>query len=98
MRLPAREPVGRAATELRGEVVHVDRFGNLITNLRAPRPRERRRGDAPRRGPRARRSSRTYGDARPASSSALVGSSGRIEIAVNGGSAAARSRASAGLW
>lgn len=93
VRLSSRAPtaVGEA---LRGEVVHVDRFGNLVTNLRAP-------GDvsaasvevASRRLP----LSRTYGDVASGALVAIVGSSGRIEIAVNGGSAAAHLVAGAGL-
>jgi hypothetical protein len=73
---------------LDGEVVHVDRFGNAITNLRrADLP-----GDvdltvqAQGRSPLPLQS--TYGQCAPGALLSLVGSSGYIEIAVNGGSAA----------
>jgi S-adenosylmethionine hydrolase len=83
---------------LRGEVLAVDRFGNLITNI------DRSAfvafsgsasvsvgvGDA--------RASlvATYADANPGALCALVGSTSHLEIAVNGGSAAARLKVSRG--
>lgn len=88
-------PAPTASPEgLCGEVVHVDRFGNLVTNLRPP-------GDGAAAslevaGERL-ALSRTYGDAAPGALVAVVGSSGRIEIAVNGASAAARLAAGRGL-
>jgi len=88
---PAPVPEGDA---LRGEVVHVDRFGNLITNLTAPQGLGAATVElAERRLP----LSRTYGDGAPGALVAVVGSSGRIEIAANGGSAAAVLGARAGL-
>jgi S-adenosylmethionine hydrolase len=86
VRLPAREPVPEP-DGLRGEVVHVDRFGNLITNLRAPGP-ESAGAATLLVADRELALARTYGDAAPGELLAVVGSSGRIEIAVNGGSAA----------
>ena len=68
-----------------GVVVHVDPFGNLITNLPSPDPGMNvQLGDVV--VPRV----RTYGDAAPGDLVALVGSSGRVEIAVVNGSAAVR--------
>ena len=67
---------------VRGEVIAVDRFGNLITNLIT-----RRGGSveiAGRRVPLA----RTYADAPPGALIALTGSSGLVEIALRDGSAA----------
>jgi hypothetical protein len=67
---------------VRGEVIAVDRFGNLITNLIA-----RRDGGvevAGRRVPLA----RTYTDVPPGALLALTGSSGLVEIALRDGSAA----------
>ena len=95
VRLPAREPVPEP-DGLRGEVVHVDRFGNLITNLRAPGP-ESAGAATVLVADRELALARTYGDAAPGELLALVGSSGRIEIAVNGGSAAAVLSCSVGL-
>jgi S-adenosylmethionine hydrolase len=71
-----------------GEVIHVDRFGNLISNIdraviaRAGRPVDVRVG--PTRVPLV----NTYGEAPPGALCALFGSSERLEVAVNGGSAA----------
>lgn len=68
-------------------VVHVDRFGNLVTGLRA--------ADLPAlpaalrvEGRDVRRFVRTYGDAAAGEVFGLVGSSGHIEVSVAGGSAA----------
>jgi S-adenosylmethionine hydrolase len=78
---------------LMGKVIHTDRFGNGITNLTKEDVRERF-GDLsvevtvgntvlrPIRG--------TYTDVPPGEALALVGSSGRVEISVNGGSARAQ--------
>ena len=78
-----------------GQIVHVDRFGNLITDIELPMT-----GDAA-----AERRSRavvwvgkariegvksTYSDVVPGEPVAYVGSSGRVEIALRDGSAAAR--------
>lgn len=66
-------------------VVHVDRYGNLITNLRGA-DFERSAGvvlagqNVPRHG--------TYGDVGPGELLAYVGSFGLVEVARNGGSAA----------
>lgn len=81
---------------LEGEVIHVDRFGNLITSIDAPaiaRLTSRVGGAvtvhvAGRRIPLV----STYGDLAPRGIGALVGSGGRLEVAVREGSAAARLR------
>jgi S-adenosyl-L-methionine hydrolase (adenosine-forming) len=94
--LPAavREGEGEVGRGVAGVVVHVDRFGNLITNVPgawlvggggaggAGSVRVRLAGrDVP--------LVRTYGDAGPGELLALVGSAGWIEVAVRDGSAAA---------
>lgn len=77
---------GKAALEERGEVVHIDAFGNAILNLR---PLSRRRLIALRIGRlELKRTRTTYGDVAPGGELLLVGSSGRLEIAVNQGNAA----------
>jgi hypothetical protein len=82
-------PQPQIETELvRGEVVVVDSFGNLVSNIPgATVPADgvvRIAGqDVPRRV-------RTYGDAEPGALVALIGSGGRLEVAVVQGSAAAR--------
>ena len=77
------------ATRIDGEVVHVDHFGNLITNIH-----RRQLGDADwalasvRVGAQvATRVYRTYGDMPEGSLLALFGSSDTLEIAINGRSA-----------
>lgn len=80
LRAPARTPEGWA-----GEVVTIDRFGNLITNLRG----EHLAGVA-----RARHSGRvlrivgTYAEAEPGEAVALLGSFDAVEVAVREGDAA----------
>jgi S-adenosylmethionine hydrolase len=87
-------PVPEIGTEeIQGEVLRVDRFGNLVTNLDRNTV-ERFAGDrtigivaggiavGPVTG--------TYADVAPGSVCALVGSTEYLEIAVNGGSAAER--------
>ena len=92
VRLATPAPSGDAA-ELRGEVVHVDRFGNLVTNLRAPEGAAAWLEVEGRRLP----LSRTYGDVAPGALVAVVGSSGRIEVALRGGSAASHLEGGRGL-
>src|SRR6185312_1417810 len=67
-----------------GEVITVDRFGNLITNLVAPRGGSLVLGD------RVVPIVRSYGDVAAGDIVAVVGSSGLLEIAVRDGSAGAR--------
>lgn len=75
----------RTRAGIEGTIVHVDRFGNLITNLRA--------GDwadvaGARFDGRSLRRVRTYGDARAEEVVVLEGSAGYLELAINCGSAA----------
>ena len=80
----------RQAKRLRGQVIHIDRFGNLVTNIAAA---DLAGWDA---GVRIRLGSgreldricRTYADVDPGKLLALVGSAGLLEISVNSGSAA----------
>ena len=81
--IPRPERLGRG---IRGHVVAVDRFGNLITNVRGDwvdagaRVVVAGRDVGPLR--------RTYADAPPGGVLALVGSTGFVEISVHGGNAA----------
>lgn len=76
------EPVVTAAG-IRGEVVHVDAFGTLVTNLPATLwPRILAAGGLRVGGERITRLVRTYGDAPRDSLVVLVGSQGFIEAAV----------------
>lgn len=70
-------------------VLYADRFGNLVTDVEAGLVASGRWALLVC-GKRIRGVSRTYGDGVPGKPIALVGSSGRIEIAVRDGSAAGR--------
>jgi 8-oxo-dGTP pyrophosphatase MutT (NUDIX family) len=88
---PVLDPVVRRTPEARrledgaiaGEVITVDRFGNLVTNLVAPRG-----GTVSVGGRVVGELARTYADAAGDGLVALVGSSGLVEIAMRDGSAA----------
>ena len=85
--LPLPEP-DHTGNGIRGEVMHVDRFGNAITNVHASMLRtglDRARVQA---AGREVPLLRTYADAATGEALALVGSSGYVEVAVREGSAA----------
>ena len=75
---------------IEGEVMRIDRFGNLITNIdqQALDQLAANRVDVRVRADHRLRLVTTYAEAHPGEVCALVGSSGHVEIAVNGGSAA----------
>jgi S-adenosylmethionine hydrolase len=76
--VPKESPVG-----MEGEVVHIDPFGNLLTNLPAELlPRLVAAGRLVVGGRAVTRIVRTYGEATPGTPVALVGSQGVIEAAV----------------
>jgi S-adenosylmethionine hydrolase len=90
--LGASEPRRRPDGAVQGEVVAIDRFGNLITNIPS--------GMLPE-GPDVRitvgrkvlrKLSRSYADARDGELLALVGSTGHLEISVNQGDASKTAR------
>lgn len=68
----------------RGEVIYIDRFGNLITNLRAIGKIE---GEVEFKGATINKISKTYSDVGVSEVVALVDSSGLIEIGVRNGNA-----------
>ena len=76
------EPHRAADGAIRGEVIHVDRFGNAVTNLLAPQ------GGTIAAAGRVLPLSHTYGDGAPGDVVAITGSSGLVEIAVRDGDAA----------
>jgi S-adenosylmethionine hydrolase len=80
-----RTPVARQLDDgtLAGEVITVDRFGNLVTNLVGVRA-----GTVSVAGRLIGRLARTYADAADGQLVALVGSTGLVEIAMRDGSAA----------
>jgi S-adenosylmethionine hydrolase len=79
----------RSGRGISGRVVHVDRFGNLITNLSSSLL-TRRGGLRLRFGRRLARVVSSYAEGRPGELIALAGSSGYLELAVRDGSAARR--------
>jgi len=85
------EPVRRADGTFEAEVVHVDHFGNLITNLPLVWLAEARADWRAhwhcRVGRRVLPLVRTYGEARPGAAVALANAYDRLELAVNGGRA-----------
>jgi S-adenosylmethionine hydrolase len=84
-------------TDIRGEVIHIDAFGNLVTNLPAALlPRLQAAGRL-RVGPHEITTIvRTYGEAAPGTAVALVGSQDFIEAAIVEGRADARFEARIG--
>jgi hypothetical protein len=80
----------RNQDKLQGEIIHVDRFGNLISNIEIPAPETERRlqdlqvslsTEQVLTGP------CTYEEAPPLRPFALIGSSGLLEVSVRNGSA-----------
>jgi S-adenosylmethionine hydrolase len=89
-----------APVAVQGEIIYVDRFGNLVTNLEGAALLAWLAGGEflLKAGPLALdRLARTYAGGRPGELLALVGSHGYLEIACNGDSAAARLGAGVGL-
>jgi S-adenosylmethionine hydrolase len=74
-------------TSVRGEIIHIDRFGNLISNIPA---KLLKRNHAARIAGNEARVVKTYGDAAGDEVVALVNSDGLVEIAVRQDSAARR--------
>jgi S-adenosylmethionine hydrolase len=86
--------------KVRGEIIYVDRFGNLVTNLAAAELQDWLGGRTPRLqlgGLILRGLARTYVDVAPGEFLALVGSHGFLEVACNQDSAANRLGAGVGL-
>ena len=91
--LPRMQPPAVAGGDWVGEVLHVDRFGNLITNLhyasgKHPMPNPSLSLQVGRAGISG--LSRTFADVAPGELVAYVGSSGYLEIAERDGHAAGR--------
>jgi len=92
LRLP--KPVRAADGSLRGEIIYIDQFGNLITNIRQSTLTQGPEAPGEQVVVRVKRRevkglAKTYAEREPGELLALVGSSGYLEIAVNQGSAAA---------
>jgi S-adenosylmethionine hydrolase len=83
VRLPAARLVRRGGDVL-GEVVHVDRFGTLVSNIPADRLAAQ---PVVRVGAYELPLRRTFGDVQPGDPVAFIGSGGTVEIAVRDGRA-----------
>jgi len=85
------------ADRVTGRVLHVDHFGNLVTNVLPQEvPGLEAAWELRVKGERVERWGRTYGDAEPGAVLVYTGSVGFLEVAVRDGSAAERLRARAG--
>jgi S-adenosylmethionine hydrolase len=84
--LPNLQPQPQPDGSWSAQVLHIDRFGNLITNLQSPSSTLR----VVVAGHHITGPSRTFVDVAPGEFVAYVGSSGHLEIAVREGNAAAR--------
>jgi S-adenosyl-L-methionine hydrolase (adenosine-forming) len=85
--------VKRSKDALVGEVLHVDDFGNIITNIHAKDVTVLKEGLLQAELPNTivqMRLSRTYADAKPQEPLALIGSHSYLEVALNQGNAAAK--------
>jgi S-adenosylmethionine hydrolase len=89
VRIPWPEPNQRPGG-IQGEIIHIDRFGNAITNIGVELVGNGRKGVCEAAGKRKVRCplARFYGAVATSSPVAVMGSSGFLEIAVNGGSTA----------
>jgi S-adenosylmethionine hydrolase len=97
VRLPWPE-VKRARREAQGEILYVDRFGNAITNLHEELLAgfERKRCRIAVRGKPVAAIHRSYEAAGPGKLAGIVSSSGFLELAINGASAARKFRLKVG--
>lgn len=98
--MPAWAAVERVGNGLRGRIVHVDRFGNLITNLLRRQVLETVGAafQVQAGGFKGIPARRTYSQGKPNELIALFGSSETLELAINGGSAADRTGLSRGEY
>jgi len=89
--LPERTPEG-----LRGEIAHIDHFGNIATNIRAEDVAAMKEVLVRAGGAEVRGLVRTFGERAPGELVALIGSTGDLALAVVNGSAARRLNAQVG--
>jgi S-adenosylmethionine hydrolase len=87
-RLPRARAIPEQDGSVAGEVVHIDRFGNLVTNIHASQLPARPRITVG--GTLIDRVSESYGESEVGGVLAIVGSTGKLEISINRGSAAKR--------
>lgn len=90
IRFAVPSPVANDKGSIAGEAIHVDRFGNVITNVRVEDGEWDRFASLQVGRRKVGRFCRTYGEAAPGEVIALIGSSGFLEVAQRDGSAARR--------
>jgi S-adenosylmethionine hydrolase len=86
LRLPIR-PVEKTPAGLRGEVIHIDHFGNLATNIRRPDLDGLGDVSVKVRGAEIRGLVNTFGERAPGELLALINSVGELGVAVTNGNA-----------
>jgi S-adenosylmethionine hydrolase len=96
VRFPISEPVRRPDGTWVAHVIHVDRFGNVITDLRPDPDWLRQLASAEVSGRRVEAVVQTYSDVPSGAPAILVGSGGYLEIAVRDGDARAELDADVG--
>ncbi|UCB52114.1 MAG: SAM-dependent chlorinase/fluorinase [Candidatus Zixiibacteriota bacterium] len=82
--------------KLRGEIIHIDGFGNMVTNVAAESLRGKKVVGITVGRKRIRRLSRSYSEIKEGEIGALMGSSDLLEIALNQGSAQEAIKSKAG--
>ena len=82
--IPQPEPEGKS---LKGEIIHVDHFGNLITNICADLLKNKKNAEIVMGKRKIKGISRSYFEIKEKRLGALIGSSDFLELAVNQGSA-----------
>jgi S-adenosylmethionine hydrolase len=88
VREPFVTPRSAGRNRWRACVLHIDRFGNLVTNLLASDFPNLKRFVIEIGGKRVTSRARTYGEGRPGELFVITGSTGYLEISINSGSAA----------
>jgi S-adenosylmethionine hydrolase len=89
------EPVSKGRS-LEGTIIHIDRFGNLITNVTADLLKNKKIGEIMVGKRKVKGLARSYFEIKEKNLGALIGSSGFLELAVNRGSAQEMLRAKVG--
>jgi len=89
-------PVESTPNGVRGEIIHIDHFGNIATNIRQADLSQLGEASVTVRGVEMRRLVRTFGDRAPGELVALINSVGELAIAVVNGNAGQRLGAQVG--
>jgi len=90
LKLPA---VKEYPQKLVGEIIHIDNFGNLVTNVRRAELGDRQISRIKLKTKSIQNLSETFSDVKPGEGVAYVGSSGYVELGINRGNAAIKLKA-----